>query len=406
MVGVQSKTLPGLCLSAYHRIAACAPFVMPGKSRLALVFGGRSSEHDISIRSATEVAVAIDRARWEVVLVGITRDGGFRLGEGGFGPAEVLRSGREVPDLAGLDVDVVFPLLHGPHGEDGAIQGYLETLALPYVGCGVLSSAVAMDKVVSKQLLAASGIETLPYRVIHLAEVEGVEAVPMAELVLRCASLGFPLFVKPANQGSSIGISRVTSADALPAALLTALRYDSKVLVEQAATAPREVELAVLGNDAGDLVVSEPGEIVLPEGAWYDFDNKYTNDVAGLAIPARLSSELRSRLRETARKAYLALECSGLSRIDFLVEGASSNDGADTTSGTTTPRIWLNEINTMPGFTSISMYPKLMAGVGIGYSQLVDKLCDLAIARHGARARLAASARALVEESKPSGTTA
>ncbi len=344
---------------------------MQSRERMLLLFGGRSAEHDISVRSATEVAAAVDRARWDLVLVAIDREGNMRRGEGDFGPGEVLRNGPAIQDLRELAPTVVFPLLHGPYGEDGTIQGHLETIGLPYVGSGVLASSLCMDKCQFKRTMRACDVPTLPAievtRRSYRKDRESIHAGVLAQ--------GLPAFVKPANMGSSIGISRVTEIDQLAAALTLAFRYDDVVLIERGAKAPREIELAVLGNHEDDLVVSGAGEIVLRPGEWYDFDTKYVNDHARLDLPAEIPTEWLARLTEHARAGYLAAGCSGLARIDFLVESE-------------TGKAWLNEINTLPGFTSISMYPKLMGASGYTYSQLINRLCELGLERAQARRAL------------------
>ena len=341
--------------------------------RLLLIFGGRSSEHEVLIRSATEVLAAIERDRWEPVLLGVARDGTMRTGSADRDLAEIVRSGDEVVDLRALKPDVVFPLLHGHFGEDGTFQGLLEILDVPYVGCGVFASAVCMHKGAFKQLLASNGIPVVPGFDVHARVLQDPER--RASLVQSIAQqLGFPIFVKPSNQGSSVGIGKATDIASLEAALDEAARYDDQLVVEQGVDA-REIELAVLGNGGPETRVSQPGEIALPQGTWYDYDNKYQNDTASLHIPADVPPGAITQLQEMALQAFRLANCTGLARIDFFVERG-------------TGRPFLNEVNTMPGFTSISMYPKLMEHSGVAYGALITRLCELGLERHAHRARL------------------
>lgn len=356
---------------------------MPAQ-RLLLVFGGRSSEHEISLRSATEVLAALDRTRYTPVLLGIRRDGGWRTQlhgpSGPSGPADtnlagIISDGEPVRDLLALRPDLVFPVLHGPHGEDGSFQGLLEVLGLPYVGSGVLASALCMDKSLFKHVLHHQDppVAVVPWIELHadaLATLHERQAI-----VDRVQSkLGFPCFVKPSNQGSSVGVSKAVDADELVRALQLAARYDSKLLIERAVDA-REVELSILGNGDDHTIVTGTGEIGLPPGEWYDYDNKYLKDIATLQIPADLPAELVTRMQTMALRAYRLAGCKGLARIDFLVD-----------RGTMEP--YLNEINTMPGFTSISMYPKLLGHHGIDYKTVLTRLCELALTHHAERQKL------------------
>ncbi|MEZ4449836.1 MAG: D-alanine--D-alanine ligase family protein [Nannocystaceae bacterium] len=348
---------------------------MTTRTRLLLVFGGRSSEHEVSLRSATEVLAAIDRERFEVVLLGVRRDGTWCTGAAEFPLAQVIADGEDVSDLRSLRPDLVLPVLHGPYGEDGTFQGLLEVLGLPYVGSGVLASALCMDKAILKRYLAAS---EAPIPVVPWVEVHGDELRDphvLREVVDAVVTrLGLPCFVKPANQGSSVGISRVAERDQLPAALALAARYDDKIVIEKGLRC-REIELAVLGNGGPETMVSDPGEIRLPPGTWYDYDAKYIDDVATYHIPADLPASAAERLRLTALQAFRAVGCKGLARVDFFVD-------VDTLEP------YLNEVNTMPGFTSISMYPKMMAEYGVPYTALLSRLCDLALDHHRARQAL------------------
>jgi D-alanine-D-alanine ligase len=352
--------------------------------RVAVVFGGRSTEHAISCVSAGSVLAALDPAVYEVVPVGITAKGAWVLTSG---DPEALRiAGRELPAVeagtavmlpgdptaGGLvvvepgegarvlhGVDVVFPVLHGPFGEDGTIQGLLEMAGVPYVGSGVLGSAVAMDKEFTKKLLAAEGLPVGPYAVVRAGA-----SLPDAER----ERLGLPVFVKPARGGSSIGISRVDDWAELPAALAAARAADDKVLIE-AAVPGREIELAVLeGLDGAPPDVSVPAEIRLLGGReWYDFEAKYLDEVSALDIPADLPDGVTARLRELAGRAFTALDCAGLARVDFFV-GAGGE-------------ITVNEINTMPGFTPISVFPQAWAASGLDYPSLLDRLIRTALSR-------------------------
>jgi D-alanine-D-alanine ligase len=331
-------------------------------ARLLLVFGGRSSEHEISIRSATEVLAVVDRRRWTPVLLGIGKDGTFRTGPTERPLAEIAVDGAAVADLRALDPSIVFPLLHGPFGEDGTFQGLLEVLGLPYVGSRVLASALCMDKAVFKRFAAAPGLELPQVPWLEVGAFDLVQAQARAHVLDQVERVcGYPCFVKPANLGSSVGISRVEGRTALEDALALAARYDRKLVVEKGVDA-REIELAVLGDGGPDTIVSAPGEIRLPPGEWYDYDNKYLRDVARLDIPADLPPELCGRLQALTLRVFRATGCRDLARVDFLVDRRTLEP-------------WVNEVNTIPGFTSISMYPKLMGHAGVPYATLIDRLC-------------------------------
>lgn len=355
------------------------------KTRVAVVFGGRSTEHAISCFSAGEVLAVIDRERYDVLAVGITPEGRWVLAPDD--PSLLTLSGRELPAVkdglavalpgdptsGGLialedgprllgSVDVVFPVLHGPYGEDGTIQGLLELAGVPYVGSGVLASAAAMDKEVAKTLLRAAGLAVAPAVVVRAADWEADTAFSTA----AARDLGLPVFVKPARGGSSIGISRVGSWDDLPAAVVLALRHDPKVLIE-AAIGGREVECGVLQEPGGRPEASVPAEIrVLGDHTFYDFDAKYLDGSTALDCPADLTAEVRVRVQEAACRAFTALGCAGLARVDFFV----GPDGSLT----------VNEINTMPGFTPVSMFPRMWAASGVDYATLVDRLLRCALA--------------------------
>ncbi|HEY8809418.1 MAG TPA: D-alanine--D-alanine ligase family protein [Solirubrobacterales bacterium] len=313
--------------------------------RVAVLCGGRSSEHDVSLRSGEAVAGGLEQAGHEALLVTIARDGGWSFRGA---PVELMPS-------AGLfDADVAFPALHGPFGEDGSVQGVLEWLDVPYVGSDVLSSAVCMDKLTLKRLFAQAG----------LPQVEFV-AAGEARWRERCEAMGLPLWVKPSRLGSSVGISRVESpGEELDAAVDLALRHDPRVIVEASAHG-REVECSLLGNERPEA--SLPGEVVA-HGDWYDYKTKYSDGGMELIVPAAIDEEQTARLRELATTAFQLGGCAGLARCDFFVEP----DGT----------ILVNEINTMPGFTETSVYAKLWEASGLDYPDLCDRLLGLAIERH------------------------
>ncbi len=356
------------------------------KTRLAVLFGGRSTEHAISCVSAGSILAAVDRDRYDVVAVGITREGRWVLAPDD--PARWALSGRELPEvkdgravalpgdptagglvpLEGPDgllgtVDVVFPVLHGPYGEDGTVQGLLELAGVPYVGSGVLASAAAMDKAVGRTLLQGAGVAVTPAVVVRQA----LWASDAPAVRAQVAALGLPVFVKPARGGSSIGISKVTDLAALPAALELAFAADPKVLVE-AMVSGREVECGLLAGPDGEPQASVPAEIrLVGDYDFYDFEAKYLDAATALDVPADLPAEVTHRLQAVARQAWHALGCEGLARVDFFV-------GAD--GGLT-----VNEVNTMPGFTATSMYPRMWSASGVGYPELVDRLVQAALRR-------------------------
>jgi len=384
--------------------AACggiAPMRRGKKIRVGVLFGGRSGEHEISMRSALTVMSAMDPARYEIVPIGIARDGRWylrpdalamleqsapklrALGRGGIpitlpphpGRHELMpaaangHNGKSDPAMPG-PLDVIFPVLHGTYGEDGTVQGLLELAGIPYVGTGVLGSAIGMDKDAQKRLLRDAGIPVVRYFALTRADAEDDP-----KLARRLADqLGYPVFVKPNALGSSIGISRVKGASALPAALADAFQYDRKVLLE-ASCEGREFECAVLGNDHPEASV--PGEVVVKgRHRFYSYESKYV-DPAGSAviIPADLPASAATRIREISAAAFKALDLRGMSRVDFLARPDLSE-------------IFVNEVNTIPGFTSISMYPKLWEASGLPLPSLIDRLIDLALEDHRARAGL------------------
>ena len=327
-------------------------------ARVAVLGGGRSSEHEVSLASAASVRAGLSEAGHDPVSIEIGRDGVWRRD----GTVVAVKPG------CGLDgVDVVFPVLHGPFGEDGTVQGLLECLDVPYVGAGVLASAVCMDKVMFKQLMSHAGLPGVEYRAVREEQL----ASDPASLLRGLEALGLPVFVKPARLGSSVGIVRVAAADELPAALATAFEHDSLAIVEAAASG-LEVECSVIGN--GDPVASEPGEIVLGAGeaGWYDYEAKYSDGGMRLIVPARVPDRVRERIQEIAVEAFRLSGCSGLARVDFFVEGES---------------VLLNELNTMPGFTATSVFAALFEASGVPYAELLDRLVALAFERHEAERR-------------------
>lgn len=344
------------------------------RTRLVVLFGGSSSEHEISIRSARSVLAAIDPERFEAIPVGIRRDRQWRRGEAHDALEWILNEGHVVGDPRSLAADLVFPVLHGPYGEDGTIQGLLEMLGVAYVGSGVLASATCMDKAVQKFIVhaAAPTMPLVPWVALDRRTMDADACERVLDRAVR--ELGFPCFCKPANLGSSVGVVKCEDLEALRRAIVESGRYDHKLVIERGIDA-REIEVAVLGNGGPETTASTPGEIGLPEGTWYDYDTKYTKDVARYLIPAPLAPTLAERIREHALTAFRALGCEGLARVDFLLD---RNDD--------TP--YLNEVNTMPGFTSISMYPKLILHDGTPYADLVTRLCELGLSRHRERSHL------------------
>jgi D-alanine-D-alanine ligase len=345
------------------------------KIRVGVIFGGRSGEHEISLRSAESVLRSLDPAKYEVVPIGITHDGKWLSSAGSralLPPKDtieaVLSGGTPAPltaePNAKPNIDVIFPVLHGTYGEDGTIQGLLDLANVPYVGAGVLGSAVGMDKDVMKRLLRDAGLPVGEFWTLKRHEIDAfVEA--------RFHDLPYPVFVKPANLGSSVGISKAHGPEDLRPALEAAAEFDRKLVVEKGLEA-REIELAVLGND--DPIASIPGEIV-PAREFYDYEAKYVDENSRLLIPAPLDAEQVREGQRLALATFKVLECSGLGRVDLFLERG-------------TGKFFVNEINTMPGFTSISMYPKLWEASGVSYAELVDRLIALAIERHAEKNKL------------------
>jgi D-alanine-D-alanine ligase len=363
---------------------------MKKKIRVGVIFGGRSSEHEVSLVSATSVINALDGNKYEVIPIAITQEGRWLTRSDALRllknkskiehlPEHVLLPDPRKQSLvlvkngtsSGDDrpVDVLFPVLHGKYGEDGSLQGLMELADIPYVGAGVLGSAVGMDKIVQKQILAQEGIPIPDF--ISFTWTEYIAS--QAELIKKIEKkLKYPCFVKPANTGSSVGISKAHNRKELLDAIEYAGQYDRRVIVEKAISHAREIECSVLGND--DPIVSMPGEIV-PSNEFYDYDAKYVDGKSKVIIPARLPKSAVEKIRTIAVRTFKALDCSGMARVDFFVVGNGR-------------KIYLNEINTIPGFTSISMYPKLWEASGLSYPVLLEKLIQLAIDRYNVKKKL------------------
>ncbi len=334
-----------------------------GKIHVGILFGGRSAEHEVSLRSAQSILAALDRNRYTVTLIGIDKQGQWHrqplLAESNL--ALLVDGTRPVEPLAlpqAGDLDVIFPVLHGPYGEDGTVQGLLKLAGIPFVGSGVLGSAVGMDKDVMKRLLRDSGIPIGAFVTVLRSQRNRVHFPTIVE------QLGLPVFIKPANLGSSVGVSKATTEAEFKQALDLAFQFDHKVLIE-AFIPGREIECAVLGND--DPQASVPGEII-PQHDFYSYEAKYLDQKGALLqIPADLPPEVTAQVQRLAIQTFQVLCCSGLARVDFFVRGT---------------QILVNEINTLPGFTTISMYPKLWEASGLGYSALIDRLIELALQNH------------------------
>jgi D-alanine-D-alanine ligase len=363
------------------------------------VYGGRSGEHEVSIASAASVFANLDRAKYDPIAIRVEKDGRWLLSDrppSAPSAADVIdqmrdasrvRNGREVilpprpgddtlilvdrrpvagedsvAVLTGLGLDVIFPVLHGPYGEDGTMQGLLDLAGIAYVGCGVLASAVGMDKAVTKVLFQSAGLAVAPWVVVRDAAWRTDRGGVVRQIE---DTLTYPLFVKPANLGSSVGISKVKTRDDLAAAVELALTFDPKVVVETGITNAREIECAVLGNDVADASV--PGEII-PDGEFYDYDAKYLRSGSRTEVPASLPPAIAAEVQRQSLVAFQAIEGTGLARVDFFLSGRET--------------LVINEINTMPGFTTISMYPKLWNASGIDYASLIDRLISLALDRH------------------------
>lgn len=358
---------------------------MAKKLRVAILFGGRSGEHDVSLMSARSVLNALDPQRYEVFQIGITLDGNWLTGENTLESFEkndysnlnpvipptqpshssiyqllITNHGETINKIS--DIDVFFPVLHGPFGEDGTMQGLLELADVAYVGAGVAGSSVGMDKGIFKDVMRANNIPIVDSILVLRNEIEN----DMKSVIAKVESMGaYPFFTKPANLGSSVGISKCNSPSDLTEGLMDAARYDRRILIEKGVGNVREVEVSVLGNE--EPVASVCGE-VLPSREFYSYESKYVDGTSGLIIPSQLPNEVTEKIREYAIRAYKAIDCAGMARADFFVD-------------VDTKKIYLNELNTLPGFTSISMYPKLWQASGLTYAELVDKLIELALQR-------------------------
>jgi D-alanine-D-alanine ligase len=382
------------------------------KLRVGVIYGGRSGEHEVSVASAAAILRHLDRTRYEAIPIRINKSGRWSVADTApttISTAEVIeqyrleaaRPGRVTREahlvaypseeamlsierppspadgdysatVTGLGLDVIFPVLHGPYGEDGCIQGLLELANIPYVGAGVLGSAVGMDKAVMKTLFMAKGLPVAA----HLTFTRPTwQRDPAAGAAAVSGTLGYPVFVKPANLGSSVGISKAKSAADLDDAVALAFQFDRKIIIEAAVPQARELECAVLGND--DPEASVPGEVV-PSREFYDYEAKYLDGSSAVIIPARISPEQAGEVRQFSLRAFAAVDGAGMARVDFLMDGGS---GA----------IYVNEVNTIPGFTTISQYPKLWAASGLPYAALVDRLISLALERHAEKQRLRTS---------------
>jgi len=385
------------------------------KIRVGVIFGGRSGEHEVSLVSATSIMSALDKDRYEVVPIGITKAGKWIAGKESL---QLLKEGKERDQLHAFlpadpterrllpagepgrqmektsqnisgELDVVFPVLHGPFGEDGTIQGLFELADIPYVGAGVLGSAIGMDKIFQKQICTQLQLPTVDFAWFRTADWQlntaGNNSLLLPDQIGNIAQdqmmqtiierLGLPVFVKPPNLGSSVGISKAHDEKELWQAIEEAARYDRKVMVEKAVPNAREIEVSVLGNQSPRASVA--GE-VFPSNEFYDYDAKYVDGASGFQIPADLPEDLHNAIRDTAVKAFLAIEAEGMARVDFLLNRVTNE-------------FFLNELNTIPGFTQISMYPKLWLASGMSYSELLDELIRLAIERHEQRKSLRTS---------------
>jgi D-alanine-D-alanine ligase len=394
----QSTMLPQAKAARCGEIFESGAFPMADKIRVGVLFGGQSGEHEVSLVSASAVMDALDRTKYDIVPIGITKQGRWIAGDDALPALTALADPKLLPaSAAGQEsavksqdvvlsevsgqsalsvlthsdswlrnsdssLDVVFPVLHGPMGEDGTVQGLLELASVPYVGCGVLASAVGLDKAMMKAAFSAAELPQVPWLLIRRAEWRANSAREIERIE---AQLRYPVFVKPANMGSSVGITRATDRVTLTQGLDEAARYDRRIVVEQGINA-REIEVSVLGNEEPQASVA--GEIV-PSNEWYDYEAKYLGGESKILIPAPIADALAEQVRQMAIAAFKAIDGAGLARVDFLLDRDSA-------------ALYLNEANTMPGFTPVSMYAKMWAASGLTYSSLLDRLIELAIERH------------------------
>ena len=352
------------------------------KLRVGVIFGGRSGEHEVSLASAASIFRHLDPHKYDAVPIRIDKSGRWQLGGGvptAISAADVIAQARtealtavEPSAAVASGVDVIFPVLHGPYGEDGTVQGLLELANVPYVGAGVLGSAVGMDKHVMKTLFLARGLRVAPWILV----MKRGWAADAAAIAARVGSeLGYPVFVKPANLGSSVGISKARNEAELADAMAIAVQFDRKIVVEAAVPEAREIEVAVLGNDEPEASI--PGEIV-PAGEFYDYAAKYLDGSSQTLIPAPLTPAEAAEIRRLALAAFVAVDGAGMARVDFLMSRTSGE-------------VFVNEVNTIPGFTTISMYPKMWEASGLSYAALLDRLIDLALERHADKQQLKTS---------------
>ncbi len=350
---------------------------------MGVIYGGRSGEHEVSVASAAAIFKYLDPSKYEAVPIRIEKSGRWALGDRvpqalsaadvvRQEPAQALQPVEASAAVAATGVDVVFPVLHGPYGEDGTVQGLLELANVPYVGAGVLGSATGMDKSVMKTLFLAAGLPVGPYLTV-LARQWANDPAGVATTIEK--TLGFPVFVKPANLGSSVGISKARTQPELDAAMRLALQFDRKIVIEAAVPDAREIECAVLGNDEPEASV--PGEVI-PSKEFYDYEAKYLGGGSTEVIPAELTPALAAEVRRLSITAFQAVDCAGMARVDFLMSRGTS-------------ALYLNELNTIPGFTANSMYPKMWQASGLSYPALLDRLITLALERHAEKQKLKTS---------------
>jgi len=336
------------------------------KLKVAVIFGGRSGENEVSLVSASSIIKALNPEKYEHIEIGITHDGEWLTGKNcleKFKKNDLSELNPVMLSMKKNDFksDIVFPVLHGPYGEDGTIQGLFEMMNVPYVGCGVLASSTAMDKLQCKAILSSAGIKVVPYIGFNRSAWEKEHDAILEDIK---NNIGLPCFVKPANMGSSVGISKAKTEHGLADAITFAAAFDSRILVEKAVNA-REIECAILGNS--EPIASVPGEVIVG-GEFYDYNDKYVDGKSHTEVPANLDNETLAHIQDLSLKTYKLLDCSGLARVDSFLDRD-------------TGEIYFNEINTMPGFTSISMYPKMMETVGFAYNKLIDRLIDLGLER-------------------------